>query len=133
MCQAAAAPGSLRRTMRVRAIIMTGAILALGSACSSDDPSAPPPACDTPQDVESVSMGEFFYEPVCVQAENGTTIEVVNEGDAPHTYTVEGTDLESNLSPRDTGELTFQGLTPGTIYEVTCDYHSNMTAALEAV
>ena len=133
MCQAAAGPGSLRRTMRVKVIIITAAFLALAGACSSDDPSATPPACDTPQDVQSVSMGEFFYEPVCVQAENGTTIEVVNEGDAPHTYTVEGTDLESNLSPHDTGELTFAGLTSGTVYEVTCDYHSNMTAALKAV
>ena len=119
--------------MRLRTILAAGALLALASACSSDEPSAPPPACDTPQDVESVAMGEFFYEPVCLQAENGATIEVVNEGDAPHTYTVEGTDLESNLGPHDTGELTFEGLTPGTVYEVTCDYHSNMTAALKAV
>ena len=120
--------------MRIRVIIVTAALLALAGACSSDDPSsASPTACDTPQDVESVSMGEFFYEPVCIQAENGTTIEVVNEGDAPHTYTVEGTDLEANLGPHDTGELTFEGLTSGTVYEITCDYHSNMTAALEAV
>ena len=119
--------------MRVMGLIATVALLASAGACSSDDPSAPPPTCDAPQDVESVAMGEFFYEPVCIQAENGATIEVVNEGDAPHTYTVEGTDLESNLGPHDTGELTFDGLTPGTVYEVTCTYHSNMTAALKAV
>jgi plastocyanin len=77
-------------------------------------------------------MGDFFYEPTCLQASNGDTVEVVNDGDAPHTYTVDGTDLV-NLEPHDSGRFTVEGLSAGTVYEVTCIYHSNMTAALKAV
>ena len=80
-----------------------------------------------------MTMGDFFYDPVCVQASNGSTLQVVNDGDAPHSYTIEGTDLQSNLEPHDSGDLAIDGLTAGTVYEVTCIYHSNMTAALKAV
>jgi plastocyanin len=118
--------------MRLRTILAACALLALASACSSDDPSAPPP-CDAPEAVTSVTTGEFFYEPVCVEASNGTTLEVVNDGDAPHTFTVKDVDLEADLGPHDTGELALDGLTAGTVYLVTCKYHSNMTAALKAV
>jgi plastocyanin len=111
---------------------LTTFLLLGATACSSDEPAAPP-ACDTPVTAASVTMGDFFYEPTCLQASNGDTVEVVNDGDAPHTFTVEGTDLGSNLEPHDTGELTFEGLTTGRVYEVTCIYHSNMTAALKAV
>lgn len=108
-------------------------LVAFASACSSDDPPAAPPACDAPVTTDTVTMGEFYYEPACLQASNGDTIEVINEGDAPHTYTVEDMDLQSNLEPHDEGELTIQGLTTGTVYRIVCIYHPNMTAALKVV
>jgi plastocyanin len=115
-------------------VIATLGVLALAGACSSDDASSSaPPTCDTPEQVTSVTMGDFFYEPTCIEAKDGSTIEVVNEGEIVHTFTVEGTDLDANLKGGDTGELTFEGLTAGTVYEVICRYHNNMTAAVKAV
>src|SRR5262245_44162102 len=119
--------------MRIKVAIATLGIVAVAGACSSDDASSSaPPACDAPQKVTSVTMGDFYYEPTCIEAENGSTIEVVNEGEIVHTFTVEGTDLDANLNGGDTGDLTFEGLTAGTVYEVICRYHDNMTAAVKA-
>jgi plastocyanin len=118
--------------MLTRSVLI--AIVLLGAAaCTSDDSPAAPPACDAPAETTTVTMGEFFYEPTCVQASNGTTLEIVNDGDAPHTFTLNDGKLQSNLEPHESGELAIDGLTPGTVYLVTCIYHSNMTSALKAV
>jgi len=117
--------------MKALRVVLLPLLLLAGAGCSSE-PEAPP-ACDTPAKATSVTLLDFDYDPTCLQASNGTTLEVVNDGDAPHTYTVKGTGVESNLEPHDTGELMIEGLTPGAVYEVICIYHSNMTAALKAV
>jgi plastocyanin len=78
-------------------------------------------------------MGELYFEPACLQASNGDTIRVVNEGEVIHSYTVRGTDVEANLEAGDEGDLTIDGLSAGTVYEVICIYHSDMKAALKVV
>jgi plastocyanin len=102
------------------------------SVACSDEPEAPPP-CEDPVTADTATMGELYFEPACLQASNGDTIRIVNDGDVIHTYTVRGTDVEANLEGGGEGDLTIEGLTAGTVYEVVCIYHSDMKAALKVV
>jgi len=112
--------------LRLTTILLGLAVLALG-ACSGDGEPAP---CENPQRATEVTMDDFSYEPTCVEASVGTTLDVVNEGQAPHTFTIEadpGADLDVPAGER--GSLDVPHLDPGT-YSVTCTYHPQMEAAL---
>jgi plastocyanin len=113
----------LRETMTVAG---TFVLLAL-SACGGGDE---PAVCENPRAVTTVAMGDFFYEPGCVGAPAGTELEIVNEGQAPHTFTVEadaGTEVDVAAGERAT--LTVPDLSAGT-YAITCTYHPQMVGAL---
>jgi plastocyanin len=80
-------------------------------------------------------MRDFSYEPTCVEADGGTQLEVVNEGKAPHTFTVEYTadgedaSAEVDVAAGEAARFTTPPLAPGT-YSVICTYHPQMVAAL---
>ena len=42
---------------------------------------------------------DFYFEPTFIRAEPGTEVEVAihNEGDAPHTFTIDGTDIDVEI------------------------------------
>jgi plastocyanin len=114
-----------RTTKLVAAIVL----VMLATACGNDG--GDPPACDNPRTTTSVTMGDFFYEPTCVQASPGGELEVVNEGQAPHTFTVETetVDVEADVPAGERATLSVPDFEAGT-YRVTCTYHPQMEAAL---
>ena len=59
-------------------------------------------------------------------AANSITLE--NSGDAPHTFTVGGTDLVVKVDPGGSDEVSFE-VDPG-ISSVTCTFHPQMEATL---
>ncbi len=118
-------------TVRVRRsgsaiLAAVGAAIVLAS-CGGDEP----PACENPQTASTVTMGDFFYEPTCLETAGGAQLEVVNEGDAPHTFTVEGADetVEVDVPAGDRATLVVPPLGAST-YRVICTYHPQMEAAL---
>ena len=114
-----------RRGSAILAVV--GAALVLASCGVTEEP----PACENPQTATSVTMGDFFYEPTCVEAAGGAELEVVNEGDAPHTFTVEGADetVEVDVPAGERATLVVPPLVAST-YRVICTYHPQMEAAL---
>ena len=52
-----------------------------------------------------------------------------NTGDAPHTFTVEGTDVDVEVDAGSSAEVTLSSVEPGT-YSVTCTLHPQMEATL---
>ena len=77
--------------------LIGGAVVALALAsCGGGGGDAP--VCENPRAVTTVAMGDFFYEPGCVEAAPGTELEIVNEGNAPHTFTVEAGDMTKDLA-----------------------------------
>ena len=104
-----------------------GAALMFSSCGGADEP----PLCESPQTATTVTMGDFFYEPACVEAPGGAGLEVVNEGDAPHTFTVEGADetVEVDVPAGERSTLVVPPLVAST-YRVICTYHPQMEAAL---
>ena len=106
-----------------------GAFAALSlPACGGD---AEPPACENPSTTTTVTMADFSYEPGCVEATAGAELEIANEGQAPHTFTVEseGAPAEVDVAAGEQATLTVPDLTAGT-YRVSCSYHPQMEAAL---
>ena len=104
-----------------------GAALVLASCGGADEP----PACENPQTATTVTMGDFFYEPTCVETPGGAQLEVVNDGDAPHTFTVDGSDetVEVDVPADERATLVVPPLVAST-YRVICTYHPQMEAAL---
>ena len=112
-----------------RAIGAVAAALALGlPACGGG---SDPPACEAPQAVGTVTMADFSYAPSCVEAASGDSLEIVNEGQAPHTFTVEsdGAEAQVDVAAGERATLTVPDFAAGT-YQVVCTYHPQMEAAL---
>jgi plastocyanin len=114
--------------IRARLLILALVPAALTLSCSGD--AEPPAACADPQHAETVRLEDFAFEPDCLLATSGGSIRVENVGDAPHTFTVEGTDVSLDVAAGETAEGSLSGVDPGR-YAVTCVYHPQMTATLE--
>jgi len=113
--------------------IITGTLVVLVlvvglAACGGGDEA---PTCENPQTAPSVTMGDFSYEPGCVEVASGTELEIVNEGKAPHTFTVEADadEPEVDVPAGETATLSIPALDAGT-YRVVCTYHPQMEGAL---
>lgn len=102
------------------------AVLVLATTCQGDKLPEP---CTDPISATTVELADFTFRPDCLSAEAGATITLDNTGDAPHTFTVEGTDVDVDLDAGASAEATLSGVEPGT-YAVTCTFHPQMEATL---
>ena len=101
--------------------------LLLLTACDGD--AAPPESCTDPVDATTVELADFAFRPDCLAAGAGATITLDNTGDALHTFTLEGTDVDFEVDAGTSIEASLSGMEPGT-YAVTCTLHPQMTATL---
>ena len=88
-----------------------------------------PSACASPVEARTVRLADFAFRPDCLTAAEGGTIRLEDTGQAPHTFTVEGTTVDLNLAAGTTTEASLSGVDPGR-YAVTCTFHAQMTATL---
>ena len=141
--------------MRSRAMIALAALLLLGGACGSDggggggpyggggtSPTTGGGAAGGGEDdgggemdggggsaAVTVQVNNFLFAPSNIEVAAGSEIEVKNgNANTPHTFTVEGTDIDLELSPMDSEDVTIE-LDPGS-YDVICRFHGQMTATL---
>jgi plastocyanin len=108
-----------------RALLL--ALAALVPACGGE--TAPPEPCTDPAPAISVELADFAFRPDCLATDAGATIALDNTGDAPHTFTVERTDVDVNVDAGASGEADLRTVDPGT-YVVTCTFHPQMEATL---
>ncbi len=108
-----------------RAIALTALLLL--PACGGDE--TPPESCTDPVAATTVELADFAFRPDCLSAEAGATITLDNTGDAPHTFTVEETDVDFDVDAGTSVDASLSGLEPGT-YAVTCTFHPQMEATL---
>lgn len=104
------------------------AALLLFVACGGDEDKAPD-ACTDPVAATTVELADFVFRPDCLSADAGATITLDNTGDALHTFTVEGTDVDFEVDAGTSDEASLSGVGPGT-YAVTCTLHPQMNATL---
>ena len=113
--------------MRSRRFLLLASMLLALASCSGDAPEAE--ACDDPTPADTVQLEDFAFEPDCVVAPVGSTIQLENVGDAPHTFTVDAAGIDLDLAAGTTAEASIEDVEPGS-YAVTCTYHPQMTATL---
>ena len=113
---------------RTVSIIITLSWTLGGIACGAAG--SEPPACSTFTTSTSVEMDDFRYGPACVQVDPGGTLTLDNVGAAPHTFTVEGTEVSVDVAAGAQGSADLSGVAAGT-YTVLCTYHPQMKATIE--
>jgi len=111
--------------MRIAGLFLLA--LALLPACDGD--AAEPDPCTDPAPATSVDLADFVFEPDCLSADAGATVTLENVGDAPHTFTVAGTDVDVSVDAGSSEDASLSGVDPGT-YTVTCTFHPQMEATL---
>ena len=109
-------------------IIITLSLTLGGIACGAAG--SEPPACSTFTTSTSVEMDDFRYGPACVQVDPGGTLTLDNVGAAPHTFTVEGTEVSVDVAAGAQGSADLSGVAAG-FYTVLCTYHPQMKATIE--
>ena len=112
--------------MKIAALFLC-ALATFLPACDGD--TAPAEPCADPEPATSVQLADFAFDPDCLSVDAGGTLTVENVGDAPHTFTVGGTDVDVKVDPDASDEVAFDGVDPGT-YSVTCTFHPQMEATL---
>lgn len=103
------------------------ALVTLLPACQGEVPTTEP--CADPEATTTVELADFAFRPDCVSVDAGSTIELENTGEAPHTFTVATTDLDVKLDPGTSDEISLGNVDPG-IYSVTCTFHPQMEATI---
>ena len=88
-----------------------------------------PRECEVSSESGHVQLEDFAFRPSCLQASPDATITLENTGDAPHTFTVERTEVDVEVDPGRSAEARLSGAEPGT-YAVTCTLHPQMEATL---
>jgi len=69
----------------------------------------------------TVRMVDNAYEPASMTLDAGQQVELVNDGAAPHTFTIEGEGVDHDVPAGESATETIE-LEPGT-YTVFCKYH----------
>ena len=113
---------------RTVSIIITLSLTLGGIACGAAD--SEPSACSSFTRPTAVEMDDFSYGPACIQADTGDTLALDNVGAAPHTFTVDGTDVSVDVAAGTRGSVDLSGVAAGT-YTVVCTYHPQMKATIE--
>ena len=105
------------------------ATVALMAACGGNDGGSAEAAEDGGTSAVTATDNEF--EPTSMTAAAGTTLEVTNDGEAPHNFSVEGEDIDVDIEPGSSQEVMLEGLEAGS-YQVFCKFHEDagMTATL---
>lgn len=107
---------------RFRVLTIAALFAALAVACGGGDDG----------DAISITATDNAFEPSSITASAGDSIEVTNDGQALHNFSVDGTDVDFDIQAGETEtEDAFEGLEPGT-YEIVCKYHvaEGMTGTL---
>jgi plastocyanin len=112
------------RTVRLLVIAIVGLLPACGG-----EGGGTPGACVNPVEAVRVRLEDFAFRPSCLSASEGSMFRLVNAGQAPHTFTIEGTVVDYNVPAGTATDASVSGLDPGR-YTVTCTYHPQMEAAL---
>jgi plastocyanin len=87
-------------------------------------------ASDIPATATAVTLKEFSFDPKMVMVDQGGVLKVTNKGAAPHTLSVEGTDLVTpELQPNATAGLSVGSLAPGN-YKLSCTIPGHKAAGM---
>ena len=107
---------------RVLSLVLGGTLLLAACGGGDDGATADAPATSAAETstTTTVTMRDNEYAPSDLVV-GGGELELVNEGEAPHTFTVEGEDIDVEVEAGATATASIE-LEPGT-YTVFCEFH----------
>ena len=72
-----------------------------------------------------LELDNFYFAPTVTKAAKGTTIEVelTNEGDAPHTFTIDSLGIDEELQPGDSTTVSIEVPDDDTAVRYYCRFH----------
>ena len=114
--------------MKTARVLLLVAVACALPACGGDDGGGAG-VCANPVDAETVVLADFAFRPDCLRAAEGAQISLRNTGEAPHTFTIEGTTVDFNLPAGTSTDASLSGVDPGH-YTVTCTFHPQMEATI---
>ena len=134
----------MKRSTLLIGVLAAGLLLAACGGGSDDAGSTPttPAATATvnspqPSATQSATSGEtrvamedFRFVPSSLTVASGTTLELDNEGEAPHTFTVDGQSIDVHVNAGENGTVTID--LPAGTYDFHCTFHQSqgMTGTL---
>jgi plastocyanin len=112
-------------TKFARTALTLGVALVLGACGGGGDTTG-----DGATGATSVSMVDNAFEPSSLSVSSGAEVELTNDGQSPHTFTVEGDTIDEEVDPGASSSVTID-LDPGT-YDFICRFHEaqGMTGTL---
>lgn len=114
--------------MRIaRFMIVIAAVALLGAACGGDDGENGASGGEGGT-TDSVIMVDNEFQPSSFTAAS-TTITVMNEGEALHSFTLADGDIDQDVQAGEDASIDLSGLDAGT-YDFICKYHPEMTGTL---
>ena len=123
-------------------------VLLLGACSGGGDPATSPTGGPTttaatgpPEDCDDqsakakieIEMRDSFFDPDCVVMTLGSEVAVVNAGATVHSFTVQLTDADQDLTPGSDLTLTFGDNVVEGEWFFFCKYHSGMNGTLWVV
>jgi plastocyanin len=112
--------------METTRVLLLGIVVLL-AGCGGDGGGAG--VCANPVEAETVVLSDFAFRPDCLSAAEGAQLSLRNTGDAPHTFTIDGTTVDFNLPAGTSTDASLSGVDPGR-YTVTCTFHPQMEATI---
>jgi plastocyanin len=121
----------MRKHLRLIVVLLSVALVA--AACGSDEPTTAPTPTQTPtetptetptgaDDEVQVALQDFAFSPADITIAAGGKVELTNTGQAPHTFTLSGTDVDVTV---EAGEDASVDITlAADTYELMCRFHA---------
>ena len=118
-----------------RMLAVGGIVALLATACGGDDGGSATASGDGGggggAGSVTLTAADFSFEPGSVSASAGDTIELSNEGEAPHNLQSEEAGLDEDVDAGKTVSIDLAGIEPGT-YDFICKFHpDDMIGMLE--
>ena len=119
-----------------RMLAVGGIVALLATACGGDGAGSPAASGDGGGGggggaSVTLTAADFSFKPGTVSAAAGDTIELSNEGDAPHNLQAEEAGLDEDVDAGETVSIDLSGVEPGT-YDFICKFHpDDMSGTLE--
>jgi plastocyanin len=123
---------SMQRSTPIRGLAFV-AVLALAAACGNDEPAVQPPVDPSPEgDMFGIATVDNNFAPsrLDVPAGEEITVEVQNNGQNPHSFTIDELDVDTGvLQAGETAEVTFA--VPDEPVEFRCTVHPDMLGTVQ--
>jgi plastocyanin len=99
------------------------------SAPATSTPTSSPSATATSGETK-IAMEDFRFAPSSLTVSSGATLELDNEGQAPHTFTIDGQNVDVQVNAGANGKVTID--LPAGSYDFHCRFHKSqgMTGTL---